>query len=170
MSDPAYFRRLFEYDAWCSQRVCDALVLARGRVEEIGVAALAAPMVRALEVYSHMQAARRLWLSRLGVADPPEDGLFPEWDFEHAVDEARLMDGMWCQYTHNLEADQIEREVTYVTTEGQRVTSRVRDIFTHVVNHSTYHRGQLASLVASCGVMPPETDYIIFARTHGTHA
>jgi uncharacterized damage-inducible protein DinB len=35
----------------------------------------------------------------------------------------------------------------------------------HVVNHSTYHRGQIAAFIRQFGIKPPQTDYIAFART-----
>jgi len=34
----------------------------------------------------------------------------------------------------------------------------------HLVNHSSYHRGQLAGMMRQLGVKPPGTDYIVFVR------
>ena len=34
----------------------------------------------------------------------------------------------------------------------------------HVVNHSTYHRGQLATQLRQLGHTPPNTDFIRFLR------
>jgi uncharacterized damage-inducible protein DinB len=36
-------------------------------------------------------------------------------------------------------------------------------VFRHVVNHSTYHRGQVASKLKRLGVEPPVTDFIFWA-------
>ena len=36
-------------------------------------------------------------------------------------------------------------------------------IFRHVVNHGTYHRGQVASKLKRLGVEQPATDFIYFA-------
>ena len=38
-----------------------------------------------------------------------------------------------------------------------------RVVFRHVVNHSTYHRGQVASKLKRLGVEPPVTDFIFWA-------
>lgn len=35
----------------------------------------------------------------------------------------------------------------------------------HVVNHSTYHRGQAAAMLRRLGATPPSTDLIAWART-----
>jgi len=40
----------------------------------------------------------------------------------------------------------------------------VQDILTHVLLHSAYHRGQIASQVRSSGEQPPYTDFIHAAR------
>lgn len=51
-----------------------------------------------------------------------------------------------------------------ISTEGVKYESTVLDILTHVVNHSTYHRGQIASLIAATGTKPAVTDYIALTR------
>jgi len=40
----------------------------------------------------------------------------------------------------------------------------VADVLTHVVLHSAYHRGQIASLIRSGGDAPAYTDFIHAAR------
>ena len=37
----------------------------------------------------------------------------------------------------------------------------------HVVNHSSYHRGQMALLLGQEGKSPPATDYIFYLRELG---
>jgi uncharacterized damage-inducible protein DinB len=32
----------------------------------------------------------------------------------------------------------------------------------HVVNHGTYHRGQVAAMLRQLGYSPPPTDYLVF--------
>ncbi|MBI3466927.1 MAG: hypothetical protein HY000_28265 [Planctomycetes bacterium] len=50
--------------------------------------------------------------------------------------------------------------------ETRRATYRntVCDILIHVVNHSSYHRGQLAILLGQEEKTPPVTDYIAYLR------
>jgi uncharacterized damage-inducible protein DinB len=40
----------------------------------------------------------------------------------------------------------------------------VRDILMHAVNHSTYHRGQVARLLRQLGAAAPETDFVVFSE------
>jgi uncharacterized damage-inducible protein DinB len=63
-----------------------------------------------------------------------------------------------------LENDDLARSVEYVNTKGHRFQNEVQDILFHIINHSTYHRGQVASLLASSGVQVPVTDFIAYKR------
>lgn len=43
-------------------------------------------------------------------------------------------------------------------------TNTIGDILFHIVNHSTYHRGQIASDFRESDIEPLNTDYIMFKR------
>ncbi len=163
-----HFRRLFEYEEACTRKVVDSLHAAKAHLESAGVAPEAAPFIRAVEIFSHIQAARRVWLSRLGAAEWPDDGVFPSWSLQKAGTQAPLMDSLWLDYAKRLTLADLDRRVEYTATEGLARSAMLRDILTHVVNHSTYHRGQIARLVAEC-LGPGKaavTDFIIFALEH----
>ena len=50
--------------------------------------------------------------------------------------------------------------LTYVNFAGQTCTYSVSDAMVHVVNHGTYHRGQIATLLRQLGKAPAPTDYL----------
>jgi uncharacterized damage-inducible protein DinB len=52
-----------------------------------------------------------------------------------------------------------------VNTRGERYASRATDVLFHVVVHSAYHRGQVATDVRRAGGAPPVTDYVHATRT-----
>jgi uncharacterized damage-inducible protein DinB len=54
--------------------------------------------------------------------------------------------------------------VSYTNSKGELWTSTVEDILTHLVIHSAYHRGQIASDLRSAGREPAYTDYIHAVR------
>lgn len=159
-----HFARLFEYEARCTGLVAASLHAARETVEQLGLASLAAPYERAVAIFCHVQAARRMWLSRVGAASAPADGLFPVWEIGKAEREARELDALWPRYVAGLAGQDLSRPVAYTSTEGVRYESKLADVLTHVVNHSTYHRGQIASLVAATGTKPAVTDFIALTR------
>ena len=47
-----------------------------------------------------------------------------------------------------------------LTVRGQQF--QLRELIQHIVNHSTYHRGQVALLLRQIGSTPPATDYRLF--------
>ncbi len=160
-----HFRGLFEYEIGCTPLVHESLAQARESIKRSGLAALAAPYERAVQVWAHTQAARRIWLVRLGeTIEAPSDGLFPVWPLERAHREANEMDRVWLEYISRLDEQELARVTRYTSTEGKGYDTDVRDILTHVVNHSTYHRGQIASLVAATGTKPAITDFVFFRR------
>ncbi len=58
----------------------------------------------------------------------------------------------------------LKRRVQYVNTSGHEFATTVEDILLHVVQHSMYHRGQVALLVRASGGTPLATDFIAFVR------
>lgn len=166
MSELARARRMFEYDLWANARVNESLRSAAASVEKEGAASQAPSLVKALQIWGHVQWARRMWLSRLGRAEPPsmDEGMFPAWGLGRAIEACGEMDRAWGAYMEGLTEAEMGRVVRYTSTEGVGYESVVADILAHAVNHSSYHRGQVARLVAECGGEVAVTDYIVFSR------
>lgn len=164
---PEHFARLLEYEVRCTELVLASLKDAQRTVEELSLASLAAPFERAVAIFCHVQAARMIWLHRLdpALAAFPEDGLFPIWPLRLAESRAREMDRAWEGFAQKvLPGADLGRAVRYRSTEGVEYESTASDILTHLVNHSTYHRGQIANLVAATGTKPAVTDFIALTR------
>ena len=49
---------------------------------------------------------------------------------------------------------------TYRNLVGVETTKVKWQIFRHIVNHGTYHRGQIANMLRQLGVKPPSTDLL----------
>ena len=58
----------------------------------------------------------------------------------------------------------LERVVSYRGSDGQAFSHPLGHLMRHVVNHSTYHRGQLATLLRQMGHTPPNTDFTRYLR------
>lgn len=94
--------------------------------------------------------------------------MFPEWTVDEAAADAERLDGLWTAYLAILSDAELDGEVEYRSNEGKPFVSRRRDMLTHVYNHATYHRGQIAVLVKMAGGSPPDTtDFVVFARRSG---
>jgi uncharacterized damage-inducible protein DinB len=107
---------------------------------------------------NHIVGAELLWLARMDGTPAP----LPVWP-DLSVEECEARFG---ELTRRLGAlpklsdEALSRPVTYTNSKGEGWTSTVEEILTHVVIHSAYHRGQIASDLRAAGQEPAYTDYI----------
>jgi uncharacterized damage-inducible protein DinB len=52
----------------------------------------------------------------------------------------------------------LDRPITYVNFQDQSWAYPLRHMVQHLIVHSAFHRGQVASLLRQLGVVPPHTD------------
>ncbi|HYF39845.1 MAG TPA: DinB family protein, partial [Gemmatimonadales bacterium] len=64
----------------------------------------------------------------------------------------------------SLDYEPLSEPISYINSKGERWSSTVEDILTHIVIHSAYHRGQIASDLRAEGHEPAYTDYIHAVR------
>jgi uncharacterized damage-inducible protein DinB len=119
-----------------------------------------------LGTLNHVYLAERVWLKRLhGSTDAriadipvPEDiaALNAEWLELHR---------MWLDWAASLSAEEWAEPLTFQSRLGGESTMPTWQIVMHVVNHGSYHRGQVATLLRQSGLTPPATDLILFYRS-----
>lgn len=61
--------------------------------------------------------------------------------------------------------EDLRQPLTYTLLSGETGAQPFQDLLLHVVNHSTYHRGQAASMIRRLGHAPPATDYLVYAAS-----
>ncbi|HVO73595.1 MAG TPA: DinB family protein [Ignavibacteriaceae bacterium] len=52
--------------------------------------------------------------------------------------------------------------ISYVNFQGKRWEYSLSQLVQHLMFHSAYHRGQIATMLRQIGKVPPKTDYLIF--------
>jgi uncharacterized damage-inducible protein DinB len=147
----AHHRRQLAWDAWANREAIASLRSAP------------APPARALRFMCHVPATERLWLGRLR-RDPAPVAVWPEQTVDECAAQAEAMAGDWPRLLDGLAPADLERAVPYRNSLGESWTSTVGDILTHVVAHSAYHRGQVASELRAAGFTPAYTDFIHAVR------
>jgi uncharacterized damage-inducible protein DinB len=60
-------------------------------------------------------------------------------------------------------AEELNQIFTYRSMRGIMVSLPRWALLRHVVNHGTYHRGQIANMMRQVGAAPPSTDYFLWA-------
>ena len=141
-----HLRRQFAYDEWANREVLTAM-----RTQSADA--------RSLELMAHIVAAERLWLDRLQ-QQPQSSPVWPKADL--AACEARVaeMGRLWPEYLDQTGEVGLPKKVSYKNSKGELWTSTVVDILTHVLMHSAYHRGQIASHMRESGQTPAYSDFI----------
>ena len=142
-----YLRKEFVYDAWANRETLAAIRAASG---ENG---------RSLQLMAHILAAEQVWLDRLRQV-PQSVPVWPQPDLERCQADAEKLDREWHQYLELVTAGDISQTISYKNTKGESWTSAIIDVLTHVVMHSAYHRGQIASHMRAIGQTPAYTDFI----------
>jgi len=144
-----YLRRQFVYDGWANREVLKA-IRAVGDEDK-----------RSLQLMGHILAAGRVWLERLQQV-PQSVPVWPQSDLAGCESEAKQIESEWLEYLNSV-AD-LSQTVTYKNTKGEAWSSSIGDILTHVLMHSAYHRGQIASHMREQGHTPAYTDFIHAVR------
>ncbi len=114
---------------------------------------------KSVQLLNHVVNAHQIWLSRsLG---QPVTGV---WDVR-PLHEVKELDAENHRATSGiLETDDLSKIITYTNSKGRSFSNSLLDILIHIVNHSTYHRGQIAREFRNCGIEPIVTDYIFYKR------
>jgi uncharacterized damage-inducible protein DinB len=146
-----HFRRQFSYDAWANREVLAA------------IRANASDDARSLQLMSHILAAERVWLERLK-QQPQSVPVWPEPDLAQCEAQAAELGSLWFDYLDLITAGDVAQNISYKNTKGELWSSTIVDVLAHVLLHSAYHRGQIASHMRASGQTPANTDFIHAVR------
>lgn len=113
-----------------------------------------------LSVFSHILNAHKIWISRINLKAP----VIGVWDLQTITEMQNINDRNHLETEQLLEDADLDSEIKYRTFSGQEFTNTIEDILFHIINHSTYHRGQIAKQLRQEGNTPPATDFIFYLR------
>jgi len=146
----AYFLKLYQYNAWSNKRVLGCLTRQNVRDEKI------------LSIMGHIVAAQFLWLHRIKGLPPASVKLWGEYTLEQVVSMGEEAGRLWLEFVES--TDDFNRELTYTNYVNDPYVQNVETIMIHLVNHSSYHRAQIALLLRQKGYEPINTDFITYDR------
>lgn len=153
------FQRWFEYEMDAHRKTIASLESVPGENRQ------SADFKKALSVFGHIVAARRVWLFRLGIAPQQQGSLFPENpELTEVIANWREAERMWKPYLAGLNDADLARVFEYTAFDGSRFRNTLEEILTQLFGHSSYHRGQIAMLVKTAGGTPAITDYVYWCR------
>lgn len=144
-----FFQDIFEYTHHSNEKLINVLLQNPGIYSE-----------KISLLTSHTLNAHHIWNHRIFGVSP---ALFV-WQLLEIKD---LQTINLENFEHSIEIIQkkgFSEKIAYTNSSGQNYTNTVQEILFHLINHSTYHRGQIISLLKNNGVEPITTDYIFYKR------
>lgn len=145
----SFFKELFEYNHHFNQKLGDAFNDNPDKISE-----------KAIKLYSHILNAHRVWNNRI----EPKQTTFGIWEI-HPIQSFKNIDKM--NQEHSLlilDKYDLNETINYTTSNGQPFNNIIQTLLFHVINHSTYHRAQIATEFRQSELEPLATDYVHYKR------
>ncbi len=142
-----HFLKVFHFEYWANKKVMDQLI-ANNNVAE-----------KALQLFSHVLFAQKIWLNRIGVAQENIREDYKPKAFNTILDH---------NYVEMIAFIKRQKEfntnISYTDLSGKNHRSTLQDILNHISIHGAYHRGQIVQLIKLTSNESIVTDYIAYAR------
>ncbi len=142
-----FFYELFEYNQHANGRIIGVLEESKTQVT-----------AKSLLLLSHILNVQGIWNQKI------RPDLIPckSWELHpielaHGINSQNFTDSVRILNTFDL-----DQTVDYRLSTGQPFSNTVRDILFQIINHSTYHRAQIATEFRNAGLEPLLTEYIAY--------
>lgn len=155
-------RTLYAFNAWARGRMLDAVA----QVDEAAYRKDLGNSFGSLHAtVVHILGAEEAWLKRwrgespTALVSPDAFASFAEVRRRRDALEAELQ-----RFLGGLTEEAVLRVIQYRDTRGNAYATPLWQTMQHVVNHSSYHRGQVTTLLRQLGAKPVATDLITYYR------
>lgn len=154
-------KTLHAYNSWADNRIFEALAQLP---EEQYLRDMKGSHGGIHTTLVHLVGGQKIWLERFHGAPQP-------FLSENPPKSLTELKGIWekvgydtAKWLGAMTDKKLQDTFTMKTSKGDTYTHLYWKAFQHVVNHSTYHRGQIVTMLRQLGVKPPTTDLILFYR------
>jgi uncharacterized damage-inducible protein DinB len=164
LSKPA-LARLIEYTVWANHRVLRA---AATLSEDDFKRDLKSSHGGIRGTLAHTLGAEWIWLERWKGLSPTRG--IDESEFPTLLalrDRWAAIDAHRAAWLESLSEDAPSVVLSYRTLDGRAFEQPLWQVVQHATNHSTYHRGQVITMLRQLGAKPASTDMILWDRERG---
>jgi len=154
-------RELYDYNYWARDRQLEACSKLR---HEQFLWPMGSSFSSLRDTLAHLLVVEWVWLERFQGRSPRA---LPDW-LDPLRDVASIRERWWSleqdmhAYIGGLDADALERPLSYVNLKGEAWTYPLGQALFHLVNHQTYHRGQVTTLLRQLGAESVAIDYLVY--------
>ncbi len=150
-----------QYNAWANNKLIDFVAQLDRSLLEHEIKSSFPSLCKTIQ---HTANAQELWLSRL--QDTPLLTWPGDTSGENAMQKWRKSSAELVAHFEKQPNEYTSKLIEYETIKGETFATRAGEIALHVVNHSTFHRGQMITILRELGQENlPATDFIFYTRT-----
>jgi uncharacterized damage-inducible protein DinB len=168
MMTPEEMRLLYDYNAWADRRAMDA---ASGLTTDQFTKSLGSSFSSVRDTLAHIYGAEWIWLERfLGRSPSSLPDVTQFKDMGSLRERWREQELLLLSFVRGLSQADLDRVMEYKTLKFGAYRNPLWQSMQHLVNHGTYHRGQVTTLLRQLGAQPILTDLMHFYREQVTAA
>lgn len=149
METNAFFKDAFEYNYHFNQELIQLFENNKQIIPE-----------KSIQLLNHLINAQEIWNARI----LNQDISVAVWEIRPLENLKNHNETNYNQSISILNSIELSKKIIYKNSKGIVFSNTVQDIIFHVINHSTYHRAQIASDLKANGIEPINTDYIFYKR------
>lgn len=158
-----YFKELAAYNVWANETVCGWL----GQInEEQWNREIISSFSSIQQTVLHIISAEKAWLERF---QQQANIVWLQSEYKGTKDEHTVL---WKKTSANLRSfidefpeEKLQSNLVFRRINGDEYSMPYYELFAHVINHSSYHRGQLVTMLRQAGFAnPASTDLLNYYR------
>ncbi len=165
MSKLELITHVYEYNEWANDRLLDvASGLSAGELS----AGRGASFDSVLSSFAHVAAGQIVWLERwLG-----GENATPLLELQKMPDLGTVRASFLASHAglrelvSGLTDERLEAPLEYRDSRGDEYSRPLWQLMTHVANHGTYHRGEIAMMLTGLGHSPGDLDFSFWEYEH----
>ena len=155
-----YLLQLLDYNRWANDRLFSLID------ESIADLEIPSSFNSLRKTVYHIWGAEELWLKRVqGDSTPVWQSQHFTGSFSEALDAMHRINEAWTSLIGSKPDAELYEPINYKNVAGIAFANRLDHIVAHVCNHSTFHRGQIVTMLRAAGATEiPQTDLIAYFR------
>lgn len=146
-----HLRHLFDYDDWANRET-----LACDKIQS---------SPKSIRILAHLLITKQEYFERLAGKDSTGFDFWPELTLHQCRELNDSTNAHYRELLSQADDSLLDQIASYRTSEGVPYENDYRQLLTHVLVHSSVHRGNIVLKMREEGLEPPRIDYILYLRS-----
>ena len=155
--------QLSAYNIWANQLLLDAINLLPEDKQKLELPSSFSSLYTTV---LHVLDAENIWWQRMKLQERiirPSDDF--SGDMKELSNQLIYQNRQWDEWINHANEHQLHHVFHYQNTKKEQFKQPIYQMLLHILNHGTYHRGQLVNMLRQLQVEKvPATDFIVWSR------